>query len=116
MSQGANKFKVEDKTLTFDVGTSATFDYRIVDAVAFDDAIVVRLNSPLDKHFNENVFGVGYNGKILWQIEEKGHVYDESPYTYIGRKGNKAELFNFDGLELVIEPSTGKILHQQWGK
>ncbi len=116
MSQSTNRFKVENKTLILEAGMSVTFDYRIVDTAAFDDAIVVRLNSPSDKHFNENVFGVGYDGKILWQIEEKGHVYDESPYTYIGRKGNKAELFNFDGLELVVEPSTGKILHQQWGK
>lgn len=112
--QAATTFTTQERTLTISTGKQITFDYPIDTAIGFDTAIVVMLEP--NKFINENVFGVSYDGRIAWQIEEKGHVYDESPYTYIGRKDNKIELGNFDGLELIVEPSTGKILHQQWGK
>lgn len=113
MNKNAVEFVIKDKKIILDTGKTVTFDYLIADAVAFDDVIVVRLNSPSAEHFNENVFGVGCDGKILWQIEKKEHVYDESPYTYIGQRGNNVILFNFDGLELTIEPVTGKILKEE---
>lgn len=113
MNKNTVEFVIKDEKLILDSGKTVTFDYLIADIVAFDDAVVVRLNSPSDKHFNENVFGVSYDGKILWQIEKKEHVYDESPYTYIGQRDDNVILFNFDGLELTVEPATGKILKEE---
>jgi hypothetical protein len=114
MIQTAETFTTQERTLIISSGKQITFDYPIDTAVGFDTVIVVMLEP--NKLLNENVFGVSYDGKIMWQVDKRDHVYDESPYTYIGRKDNNVELGNFDGLELIVEPATGKILHQQWGK
>ncbi len=47
----------------------------------FEKALVVRIHPEATKFLNENIFGILYDGKILWQIKPIKYVYKDSPYT-----------------------------------
>jgi hypothetical protein len=65
---------------------------------------------------NENVFGVDSNADILWQIQPRKYIYEDSPYTNITKKDNFVKLSNWDGTDLIVAPSTGKIIKESYGK
>lgn len=109
-------YSITENKLTLKSGHTVAFDYPIQESLGFEQAIVLLLDVPLGKSLNENVFGVAYDGKIIWRIEEKQLVYEDSPYTGIARKGNKVVLYNWDGLELTVEPATGKIIEEEFSK
>lgn len=117
MTQATGKaFSIQGTDLVLDSGHKASFKYPVAEAIDFQDAIVVRLEISVGQQLNENVYGVDYNGQILWQIQRQRHVYSNSPYTYIGRKGDAALLSNWDGLELTIEPATGNVMDESYGR
>ena len=82
----------------------------------FDKVIVVRIHPKADKFLNENIFGVSYDGKILWQIEKLKYVYKDSPFTGMGREGDFVKLCNWDGTDLIVNPETGKIIQKGYSK
>ena len=82
----------------------------------FDEVIVVRIHPKLDMFLNENVFGVSYDGKILWQIEKLKYAYKNSPFIGMGREGGFIKLCNWDGTDLVVNPETGGIISKGWSK
>lgn len=116
MSAPADRFRVESGKVVFDSGKVGSFKYPVVEAVGFDKAVVVRLEVPEGVIFNENVYGLAYDGQMLWQVPVKGHVYDDSPYTKITRRGDAILLSNWDGLDLTLDPETGSVLGETWGK
>ena len=90
--------------------------YEIKQVEQFDNNLVVRLKIPLGIRFNENIFGISYEGKILWQIEPRKHPTSVSPYTNLAREGDSVYVFNWDGTDLVLDPYTGKILKEGYSK
>jgi hypothetical protein len=116
MSQKTPGFRIEEGKLLMDTGKAVSFKYPVYKAIGFDDVVVVMLLIQSGGRFNENVFGVSREGELIWQVPEKGHVYESSPYTNIGRDGDKVLLANFDGLQLTVDPPTGKILDERRGR
>jgi hypothetical protein len=92
------------------------FDFPIRQVIKFHDCFVVRLEPDVGQIYNENVFGISNEGKILWQIETMSHVYKDSPYTWLGQEGDIAKLSNWDGADLVIEPYTGRIIKKSYSR
>ena len=92
------------------------FKYEIKIIQKFDDCIIVMIEPPMKVIFNENVFGVSYDGKILWQIEAVKHVHKDSPYTWIGHKNDLLEIYNWDGSLYLVNPKTGKVLNEKFIK
>lgn len=82
----------------------------------FDKVVVVRIDPKLDKFLNENIFGVSYDGEILWQIEKLKYAYKDSPFTGMGREGDFIALCNWDGTDLIVNPETGAIISKAWSK
>lgn len=92
------------------------FPYDVAQVLDFSNVFVVRIESPLKSRFNENVYGVSYDGKILWQVGPRKYVYEDSPYTGMIKEDEKVKLFNWDGTELLVNPMTGRVLKEEYGK
>ena len=109
-----NDKKLKLKHLTYE--KIIIFDFPIRQLLKFNHCFIVRLEPDIGHIYNENVFGISNEGKILWQIEPLPHVYEDSPYTGLGQIGDLAQLFNWDGTDLVIEPYTGRIISKRYSK
>jgi hypothetical protein len=117
MSAPAERFRVEGNRVVFDSGKAGSFKYDVAEAVGFDRAVVARLEVPAGVILNENVYGLAYDGRVLWQVPARKHVYPDSPYTKIARGADGAVvLSNWDGLELTLDPETGRVLGESWGR
>lgn len=92
------------------------FPWPVGDVLEFAGVFVVRLEPEPGSCFNENVFGVALDGTIVWTIAKRKHVYDDSPYTSALKKDGYVKLFNWDGDELVIDPKSGAVLSEGYGK
>jgi hypothetical protein len=92
------------------------FDFPIRQVISFDEYFIVRIEPDVGVIYNENVFGVSLKGKVLWQIKAIPHVYDDSPYTGIGKDGENAKLSNWDGTDLLVKPMTGEIIKKSFSK
>lgn len=93
-----------------------TFSYAIGAIEKFDNRFVVMIDPPANTIFNENIYGVSYDGKILWQVEKIAHVDQDSPYTGIGKENNFLSAYNWDGHDYCIDLNTGKILGKKFVK
>lgn len=83
---------------------------------AFDRVIVVRVHPKGINFLNENVFGISYEGEILWQIEKVDHVDKDSPYTGLSKKDELLTAYNWDGFDYLIDPNTGKVINKEFVK
>lgn len=97
-------------------GKSLKFDHPVAEILPFERAAVVRLNSPVGSAENENVYGIDYEGEVLWRVPRRRTVYQDSPYTGMRAEADRVRLFNWDGLELLIDPTTGGVLEERSGK
>ncbi len=99
-------------------GSSKTvsFDWPISQALQHGQIIIVRTEPPIGACDNRNVYGVAADGKKLWQIEPIKHSYADSPYTGLSLDSEGAVLSNWDGTNVVVDPTTGQIIRQSQGK
>ena len=113
-------FNLSDENLTIitDGNTikNVKFPLKIKQVEEFSDVLVVRLDVPADILFNENVFGVSSEGKILWQIIPMKSGFKSSRYTGLFKKGDLVKVHNWDGTDLLLEPRTGEILKESYSK
>lgn len=116
MNYVTGKYKVENGELLLANGKTVRFDYPIRQIVEFPNVIVVLLNIPTGKIFNENVFGVSCDGMVLWQVAPQRHLGDDSPYTGMNYEGDKAGLYNWDSTLYVVEPMTGDLVSKRFVK
>ena len=81
-----------------------------------DEIIVVRVNPKISSFLNENIFGVSYEGKILWQIEKIKHMDTQSPFMGMGQDENGFSAYNWDSFNYKIDLKTEKIIDRQYVK
>lgn len=116
MSQTTNDIENKEQKLILPSGKSVLLPFSVRETLTFGNVIIALLEVPSNTQMNENVFGVGSNGQILWQIEKKPSPYKSSPYLDLNRDGDNAKVGNWDGMEYIIEPHTGKILEERYTK
>ena len=111
------KFKVTGNRIELPSGQSVEFELEVADVLDTGDALVVRLVIPPGQIMNRNVFGISStDGRILWQVPERKLVYEDSPYTGLRWEGGVVALYNWDGLELRVDPQTGEVLEELQGR
>lgn len=111
------KFEVNGKRLIIEgIKDPVLFPYPIDCVEQIYGFFIVLLSPPTGLILNENVFGVNEYGKIVWTVEERGYVYPNSPYTNIGVKSNQLTLYNWDCINVIVDPYSGKILQKEFGK
>lgn len=116
MNKTASEYKIEDNKLILTSGKIVSFKYPIRETLNFSEIIIVLLNVPPKANFNENVYGVSYNGKVLWQVLPQRHLSSDSPYTGMNYEGNKAGLYNWDSTLYIVEPKTGQVINKRFVK
>lgn len=110
-------YLISDNLLTLlRTGSVVSFPWPVGDVLEFNEIFVVRLEPEPGSCFNENVFGVTPNGTVAWVMAKRKHVYDDSPYTSALKKDSLVKLFNWDGEELVIDPKSGEVLSEGYGR
>lgn len=109
-------YKIENGKLLFVDGKTVSFDYSIQQELNFPGVIVVLLNIPTGEIFNENVFGVSFDGEVLWQVAPQRYLGDDSPYTGMNYEDGKAGLYNWDSTLYVVEPMTGELISKRFVK
>jgi hypothetical protein len=82
----------------------------------FDQVLVVMIYPEGENFLNENIFGVSYDGEILWQIKPIKHSDKRSPYVGIFRKGNYVKIYNWNGKNFIIDPNTGEAISEGYNK
>ena len=92
------------------------FAWPIAEVLNCDDVLVVRIDPDPGSKDNENIFGVDANGAVVWKVPARKYIYDDSPYTGIKKVGNNVQLFNWDGTELLVDPSTGGVVQETYGR
>lgn len=87
------------------------FNFFIEKVIPVDNFFLVLLEYEVGIIFNENVFCLNSEGKILWQVEPleimKG---EDSPYTGMSFINGKITLYSWDGTDVVVDINTGKVL------
>ncbi len=113
------KYKIQDNKLIFD-DSEIVFDFPIKESIQINEMLIVYLD--LDDRIiplEENVFGVSLSdSKIKWQIEKRiypmgGYDKMRCPFVGISFHKNKLRLHNWCSRNLVVDPSTGKVLLEE---
>lgn len=112
--------EVHDNVLRITLSDGAVrqiaFNWPIAQILEFPDVILVRTEPKQGACDNQNIYGVSALGSILWRVRARRHVYPDSPYTGMINEGEGAKLMNWDGLNVWIDPNSGKELKTQYGK
>ncbi|MEH7124835.1 hypothetical protein V7122_20650 [Bacillus sp. JJ1532] len=88
------------------------FDKSIQEIKVVNNVVIVLLNIPMDDHTLDNVYGVSFNGKILWRIQEPNKELIGSlryPYVGISHIENKVGVIDFYGRRFFIDEMNGRI-------
>ncbi len=109
-----DKYSYEGCLLQLKGRRQLQFDYPIGEVLEFGEVIVVRLEVPVGTVYNENVFGVSCDGKVVWQVEKREWVRRESPYTGLSRKEKMVCLYNYEGFLVCLDPFTGQVIKEEF--
>jgi hypothetical protein len=109
-----------EKSIRIDAaGRSQTvvLDEAINQTLVVGDVIIVRLEPQPGKVLNENVIGIGQDGKLMWRIQATPHVYDDSPYTNVTvMSDGSIWASNWDGASHRVDHYSGAVLETRLGK
>lgn len=114
-----NKFKISNKEFCISTGGNGKkieFQYPIRKVIEYQDVYFIRIEPDIGKILNENVFCYDKEGNFVWQVEPIPLVKKDSPYTNIYMQGSKLFLYNWGGVEVEVEPMSGKILSKCFTK
>ncbi len=97
-------------------GRSVRFDQPILEVVEIRGTTIVVLDQPSGRDVSENVFAVDSDGRVVWRIAR--HEFPQGPDYYVGVSdaGSVARLIHFSGFVLDVDPRTGRVVSQRFGK
>jgi len=106
-------YEIEPKSMVFSGGKRCRFAGDIAEIVVFDEALVVRLvDEPMT--VLRNVFGVNYQGSILWQIPRPVSFTLLRPYVSVTMNCGRINALSWDGHVLTLHPGSGIILYENY--
>ena len=109
-----------EKTVSITSGDGApiqvSFPWRVAQVIPFGAVLVVRTEPRVGACDNRNVSAIDTQGRTVWTVRERRHVYADSPYTKIACDNGKLKLVNWDGLAVVVDPSTWEELSADYGR
>ncbi len=106
----ADNYLINDDTIKLADGREAALADKIMQVADFGEVLVVLIDCMVT---NRNIFGINQTGEQIWQIKEQPAVNNGNPCTRLERRGEQAFVSTWDGLELLIEPLTGRIIKER---
>jgi hypothetical protein len=108
-------YNVSGNNLTFANKTNVDFEYPILKVLEVYHFLIVVLDIPDTKYYNNNVFAFNTTGDFLWHIEDV-ELYEKGRYcAYIDiiiNKEHEVVLFNWCDTAVVINPQDGEVLRR----
>ena len=92
------------------------FRWPIAEVLAFDKCLVIRTSPDPGICENQNVHAVDFKGNVIWTVKNRKHVYEDSPYTKISIENGMLKLFNWDGLNLTVDPINWREVSAEYGR
>jgi hypothetical protein len=116
MNQVGNQYSIKENRIM--VGDAEMpFNFSIEQVIEVEDMLIVRLEIPITKVYNENVFGISLaEKKVKWQIAKKKYSNEQCSFTYIRIFEGELELVNWCSVYFIVDPTTGNILREGWSK
>ena len=109
---GTIDFQYKSNTIEIN-GTIQRMKYPILKILEFDQLLIVLLEIPCNVVYNRNVFAIGSNGVLKWQVESPPMpTKTDSPFTNISSDldNNKLFAYNWNGGLYEIDILNGTIL------
>lgn len=102
-------------------GHHIAFDSPVLEVATVCDIAVVLLQPMKGRRCNENVFGVGADGTILWQIESIPETSMDPLEYYAGvaacdESSCSITLGNWGGTSVIVDVRSGKVLKSWFTK
>lgn len=92
------------------------FKWPITQVLTVGSTYIVRTEPPPGACANQNVHALDHEGRRVWTVSARNHVYADSPYTNIYLQDGELFLSNWDGLNLVVEPETWREIRATYGR
>ena len=98
---------------------SVHFNYNIQEVIIMDSRVIVLLEIPMGVYETDNVYAVGLDGKIQWQVQSRKELSEEyskmsvlMPYVgmHIREKDNMLQVNDFSGGRYIFNPENGYII------
>lgn len=111
-------YHIDQKKIIFETGNIVEFDFPIKETIVFDGKIIVLLDIWGNTRYNQNVFAIDFNGKILWQIErtENLDMIGYCPFINIETDNLKLVSFNWCGFKFTVDAKTGEVTERIFTK
>lgn len=123
----SNSLEIRDKTFK-SADFSITFDHEIDSVIHFEKKHFILLRIPSASNATDNIYAVGSNGQILWQIEnpivafsispeDPGYRYtSQSVYVSMVLENQKMIATTFFADKYVVDINTGKLISKKNGR
>jgi hypothetical protein len=103
-------FSWHDNRLVTPAAVEVGFAYRIMRVVEDGDQCYVFVDPPEGVVFNDNVFCIGVDGRLRWQVENKLKGTELTFYDGAFVKDGKLTLYNVDGFAVLVDRNDGRVL------
>ncbi|SRR5258706_2387480 len=102
-------YEIEHQSIRFTNGKKHSFPVEVAEVLDFEDVIVIRLAA---SHLTaiQNIFGLDYQGNLLWKIPLPLSFSPQTPYVSLSRRGSYVDALNWDGHIVTLHPKKGHIL------
>jgi len=109
-------YVLKGRKIELESGRELSFKFKIHEAVEIGEVIVVCLEVPRNRKLAENVYAITLDGKLVWQVPKTPHATKDAYYVGIEKAAGLVRAFNYDGMVHELDPKTGRILKQYFGK
>ena len=109
-------FASHDNILVTPSGGELSFAHNIRSVVEDDDQCYVIVDAPEGVVFNDNVFCVGLDGAVRWQVENKLKGDEFAFYTGAVVREEELFLFNFGGFTVLVDRDNGRVQEFRFDK
>ena len=92
------------------------FPWPIKEVITIESVLVVRTEPDPGACDNQNVSAVDAWGRQIWIVSDREYVYVDSPYTKIAFQDGVLKLFNWDGLNVLVDPRSWKEISAEYTK
>ncbi len=111
-------YQIIENEIVFSNGEKISLPYPIKQSIVLSGNIILLLSVPLKTIYNENVLAFDTSGKFIWQIEksETLNFMGNCPFLEMEKEEISLRLWNWCGYNYWIDPTSGKILKEEFTK
>lgn len=108
------KYKVVSNSIRLASGQEVAFERRPLEVADTGTVLIVVLDPTGVEDLPENVYGVDTSGRVRWRVQRFDFAHGRPPYTGVNVSARGVTLYNRSGVEVLIDPLTGRVLDSEF--